>query len=164
MNWKTMVIGGLLASAVGVAIVAFGTQPFEGSDYRGVLTTMAVLCYLGCLPALLVPLLWMAHRRRPDRKPFVKAAALAGTIFPFAITTIVFMAPWLLTLVGLTDAAREFQDGGGRRFRGELDLDDASTWLVLVPAAVFAGTLISHLVLRPFRGATLQRDCSSGDE
>jgi len=164
MNCKTMLIGGLLASAVGVAIVAIGAQAFEGSDYRGVLTTMAMVCYLGCLPALLVPLLWGAHRRRPDRKPFLKAAALAGTVFPFAIAAIVFMAPWLLTLCGLANFAREFQDGGGRSFQGELDLDDASTWLVLVPAALLAGILVSHLVLRLFRDSTLQRGCDSKAE
>ena len=153
MNWKTITIGGLLAAVIGVAVVAVSVLPFEfqGTDYRGVLTTMAVLCYLGCLPALLVPLLWIAHRRRPETKPFLKAAALAGVVFPFAMTAIVFMAPWVLTWIGLVDVAREFQDGGGRSFQGELDLDDASTWLVLVPSALLVGTLISHLVLRPFR-------------
>ena len=74
MDWKIATIGGVLALTIGVAIVAVGTQPFEGGDYRGVPTTMAIVCYLGCLPALLVPLLWMAYRRRTDRKPFVRAA------------------------------------------------------------------------------------------
>jgi len=99
MNWKTITTGGLLAAAIGVVIVAAGVLPFEfqGTDFPWVLTTMVVLCYLGCLPALLVPLLWIAHRKRLETKPFLKAAALAGVVFPFAMAAIVFMAPWVLT-------------------------------------------------------------------
>jgi hypothetical protein len=153
MNWKTITTGGLFAAVIGVAIVAAGVLPFEfqGTDFPWVLTTMVVLCYLGCLPALLVPLLWIAHRKRPETKSYLKAAALAGAVFPFAMAAIVFMAPWVLSRIGLGDAARNFQDGGGRSFQGELDLDDASTWLVLVPSAFLVGTLISYVVLRPFR-------------
>jgi len=152
MNWKTIAIGGLLAAVIGVVIVAASVLPFEfqGTDFPWVLTTMVVLCYLGCLPALLVPLLWTACRRRPETKPFLKAAALAGAVFPFATAAIVFIAPWVLTRIGLVDVARNFQDGGGRSFQGELDLDDASTWLVLVPSALLVGTLISYVVLRLF--------------
>lgn len=153
MNWKTASIGAVLASAIGVVIVAVGMQPFEGSEFRGVLTTMAIVCYLGCLPALLTPLLWMAYRRRPNGRAFLKATTLAGAVFPFALAAVVFVAPWLLTMVGLTEAARDFQ--------GELDLDDATTWLVLLPAALLVGTLISRLVLRPSRPTPIQRDCDS---
>ena len=139
-RWAAPVIGGLLATGIGtslVASIAFAALAEPGWSIMALYAYL--ICFWGCTPALLVPLIGFSIARRVSSYRVIVGSAVAGMAFPAVLGAVLYVLPHLFRIIKL-DVASEFT-------AGNLDVDDVSFWIALLPVAVVVGVGIAHLAL-----------------
>lgn len=140
--WWISTLGCAIALLAGTTLVIAIAMPAFANQEMGIVgVAMWLLCYWGATPALLVPFVFFAVRRRTSTRRVLGRALVVGLLFPIALGLVIsFFIPFAYHSIGLHGVAGQFE--------GELDLDDTVFWCGLLPWALAIGSGLSHLALR----------------
>jgi len=147
--WLAISISALSVLLVGAALVLSVTVPlFASAEWGIVVIMMYLVCYLGCIPAAVLPFVFFCIARRIDNRRMLLAGVVIGLSYPVVLGSLIVILPQLYQVVGLGSAAREF-GVYGMDFLGQLDINDNAFWTALLPFALAAGIALSHFALGP---------------
>ena len=140
-SWQAVVIGAVVAVAIGTLLVVGLTFPFFHQELGSFIVLMYLMCFWACTPALLLPFVTLSVTRRVPPRRVLIASLVAGTAFPIALGVVFHVLPYSFRFIGLVSIATLF-DGG------DSDVFNVGFWLVLTPFALVIGTALAHTVLR----------------
>ena len=142
--WLALSVSALSVVGVGAALVLSVTVPLFafGECFGMVVVTMYLVCYLGCIPAAVLPFLYFCIARRIDNQRMLLAGVVIGLSYPIVLGSLLVILPELYGVVGLGSVAREFGAYGM-----EFDIEHIAFWMALLPFALAAGIALSHFAL-----------------
>lgn len=151
-SWQAIVIGAVLAVAIGSVLVIGAGFPICQQELGGFIALMHQICFWGCAPALLLPFVAFSIARRVPPRRVILASLVAGVAFPISLGAVLLALPHLFGSVGLVGVAALFDTG-----LDDLEIFDVRFWLALMPFALAIGAALSHLVLARRTDSTCNR-------